>query len=149
MAFLTNHIVGAVLAIGIAAPVIYTVTDREPCARPLTTRVMTPEVRPGDNLVIAYTITRKAACHTVAQRIIFDGADIELAYMPDERTAFGGSGTDTKSVSVQVPSGATPGKARYRLILTFKGNWFQEIAPVVTVQPDLLFTILPPEKENG
>lgn len=149
MALLTNHIIGAVLAVSVAAPVVYSVSDREPCTRILSTRVVTPEVRPGHEFVIAYELQRAAVCHTTAQRIIFDGANVEHTYEADERDAFGPAVAETKAISVTVPAGATPGPARYRLILSFEKNWFQSIRPVVTIQPDVRFTILPPEKDNG
>lgn len=103
--------------------------------------MMTPIVAPGDELRIRIEAeVAKPACRAIVDRVIIDAAgtlhDVVSETRP-ERSSY--------IVVVNVPLGASPGKAYYRAKVSWICNPVQEYFPLVILQPDLPFEIIPAE----
>lgn len=138
-----QHLAAAAVSLGIAAPVAVFAFDRE---APITihSAAMTRPAAPGGVAIATYDLSRAQSCPTGVQRFVIDGAGVQHRYEPYSAPSFGPVGRETKSVEIVVPRSATPGKARYRLVLSFKCNIFQRLWPIVLTLPDLPFTIQEP-----
>lgn len=137
----TQHLGAAVTAVIIGFAAVLPLSQREAPISIDNETILTPVVAPGEALAIQFTVDRHQVCPTTAYVTIFDGGGIEWKIEPDERPAFGPPGVETKIVRYVIPPGATPGPARYRLVLDFRCNWTHYIAPVVLSPPDLPFVI--------
>lgn len=141
MSGVTTHVVGAVASIAIGFGAVLPATQRTPPVDILDMYAVTRTVEQGRDLLIHVGVHRRELCLTTAYVTLYDGANIEWTIRPDERAAFGDIGTETRIVRHQIPQGATPGQARYRLVLSWRCNWTHDIAPVIRVYPDVPFII--------
>ena len=139
---ISQHIAGAAIGIFLIGGLIgVPLTDRQPAAEVLSMVILNPSVRPGDMLRTEIIVDRKRVCDTEVTRTIYDGANIEIRFLPDERQTFGPLGIDRRVVEVQVPASAKPGLARYRVTSTFRCNVLHRVWPITIAYDDIPFTI--------
>lgn len=149
MTAFTQHIAAAIAAVTFVGTAAVWATDRDPPVTINEVKVLTPIVQQDGDFIISYDLERQQVCQTEAQRTIFDGANVEIDYLPDRREAFGPvTKHDVKSVKVHVPLSATPGTARYRVVAVYRCNPLHQIWPIVRVLVDQYFTIIEKPKEE-
>lgn len=150
MAALTQYVVIAAVLVPTFGVGLYQASDRAPCLHILSTDLETPVVRVGDLLHVTYQITSKAGCLATASRVMLDGANIPVPLTGDASFLSGEAAESyPKSVALMIPR-AVPGNAQLRMTLTMSSNWFQRMVPVVVVQKDVNFSIIPqPQGAQG
>lgn len=136
-----QNIAAAIFAVTVAGTPVYWVLDRQPPVEVFSTKVLTPTVMQGGDLLISYDFDRKRVCNTTVQRSLFDGANVEFDYVPDTRDAFGPIQHDTTVSKVQIPTGASPGPARFRSVVSYRCNPLHWWFPVIVVTADQSFEI--------
>jgi hypothetical protein len=101
-------------------------------------RVLTPEVPPGGDLRIKVSAEVKKPCIATVTRSIVDATGTVYLKEPITRPAF----TDY-TVEFKIPLGASPGIAQYRAKIEWHCNIVQDYFPMIVLQPELEFMILP------
>jgi len=117
--------------------------DRNPATDSLLAEARPPDVEPGGLLHVAYEFRRYRLCPRDTQRTIFDGRTVRFDLGTQSRPLSGPVGKDAYVQPVQVPETASPGPARYRVIITDYCNPLHRIWPLKKVI-DVPFTIVPP-----
>lgn len=104
-------------------------------------KVMTPKVAPGDELKIKIVAEiTKVSCKANVLRSIVDSAGVIHSVVPENRPAF-----SDYIVTLTVPLGAAPGPAKYRARVEWTCNPVQRYFPLVILQPEMEFEIVPVE----
>lgn len=126
-------------AAGSIAPLlIFWANEQVPVAYS-TRSALTPQVAPGGELRIKIKAEiSKPSCKATVFRSIVDSADIIYDIVSVNRPAFA-----DYEVVMTIPLGAAPGKARYRARVEWNCNPVQKYFPLVILQPELEFEILP------
>lgn len=119
------------------------VGDRNPATDSLLAEARPPDVEPGGLLHVAYEFRRYRLCPRDTQRIIFDGKTVRFDLGTQSRPLSGPVGKDAYVQPIQVPETASPGPARYRVIILDYCNPLHRIWPLKKVI-DVPFTIVPP-----
>lgn len=139
---LTTHITAAAVAVTVGMGVILPAVDRNYPVEFIERSIVEQEVAPGGQVLVRIALKRTEVCQTTSHFTIFDGAGIEVAYIEDDRPAWGPiTDYEERTQARFVPAWATPGPAIYRVVLSFECNWTQNIVPLTMVLPDLHFTI--------
>lgn len=117
--------------------------DRDPPTTTYEAAVITPRVRPGDDLRIKYTVRRHRACRTYMDRFIYDGENQrhildDVDFGPGLRL-----GEESYVVVVKTPLDAAPGRARYTVFSSFVCNPLHYVWPIVGSPRDIPFDIVP------
>lgn len=141
----SQHLAGIAVAVVLGVAAVLPASQRDAPVSIEAAEITTPTVEPGHDLRIRYTVHRDKICRTTSYVTIFDGADVEWRIEPVSRAAIGPLGGEIYVVRHTIPMGATPGHARYRLVLDFICNWTHRIVPVTTIMPDLGFEIGDPD----
>lgn len=116
--------------------------ERTPPVDVLDATVLTPVVRPGEDLRIKYTVFRRASCRTKFQRTYRDSEnarytleDIDIWYSPAPL------GHDEYVSLVPISSRAQPGAASFRAITVYICNPIHNIWPITQVSAQVPFRI--------
>jgi hypothetical protein len=119
--------------------------DRQPPVVVHAAELLTPRLRPGEPVRVAYTLTRLKTCATDLNWAIYDGAGEIHSFGPVHVEATGPPGRETYTRAWTTPTEAAPGVGRLRVILAFQcpGNYLQALYPVTLVLPDLPIRIDP------
>lgn len=110
--------------------------------------VMTPQVRPGEQVQVRFCVHRKALMATQRLERLFDGSGAETEEQTPWRYAVGeltvGGSPDCYVQGMRVPDNAAPGWGRYRVIVSWRApfNLVHLFWPVVHIFPDARFEIL-------
>jgi hypothetical protein len=106
--------------------------------------LLTPEIKAGEPIRVAYLVNRLRTCETDVMWSVYDGAEEIHRYGPLHIAAPGRPGPDSFVHAWSTPGNAAPGRGRLRVVLAFAcpGNYLQAIYPVTDVLPDLPVTIL-------
>lgn len=157
--FLTHHLVAAAIAVGVVAPIAYVAFDRTPCVAlrpvaetdegtPVYFEVLTPEVRPGEELRWRIRLDRDASCEYHRTSYMVDGARAIVNFQPVELGSDGDPGTGIEyELSETIPLGASPGQGEYFRFGHYKKSQINEYWPLPPVLLGRLnFTILESEE---
>lgn len=142
---ISQHIGAALVAVTFVGTPVYWLTDREVPVEIIEARVLNPNVAIDQDLLVYYEVDRHRVCPTIAQRTVYDGAGVEIKYMPDIRAAFGPEGRDKSTFRLHIPPGASPGTARYRVVVSYFCNPMHRLFPLTVIRPVLYFTITEPK----
>lgn len=117
-------------------------TQRESPTQVYKIEVLTPQLPPGGELRIRYTVRRSQSCWTRVERVLFDFENTRFPLSTREFSASPGPlGDDSYVVSTFLPETLKEGPAHYRTITTYWCNIVHNIWPIVVTGPDLTFTV--------
>ncbi|MFI5411279.1 hypothetical protein [Kaistia sp. UC242_56] len=142
---MTSVLKTAIMSVLVAGTVVLGVWagDRNPATDSLLAEARPPDVEPGGLLHVAYEFRRYRLCTRDTQRIIFDGKTVRFDLGTQSRPLSGPVGTDAYVQPIRVPETASPGPARYRVIILDYCNPLHRIWPLRKVI-DVPFRIVSP-----
>ena len=108
-------------------------SDRNPPTENLLAEARPPEAEPGGILNVAYDLRRYRLCPRETQRSIYDGRTVRFDLGTQSRPLSGPVGNDAYVQPVRVPEMASPGPARYRVIILDYCNPLHRIWPLKKV----------------
>lgn len=126
--------------------ITYCAMDRAP---PTIVTEMVPSsgrVKAGETIDIHFFVSRNAISEQKAESYLFDGAEVRWPYPTSPYRVINDTiGEDHFKVRRIIPIGATPGRARYRVVMYYARpmNPVHKIWPVVVVPDDVEFDIVP------
>ncbi len=145
---ISNTIIAVAVTLGVALPVGYMVTDREPCDG-FNVQAGSHAVEAGKSFVAYFNYRACGSTVKVTDWRTFDGKGAQTTY-DDQRKAviYGESPTQPISIIAPIPLAAFPGNGRLRVVIEMTKNPIQEYFhwPVVFTPPDVSFTITAPPK---
>lgn len=106
-------------------------------------KVLTPQVAPGDNLLIAVSAEMGKFCSSTVTRSIIDSAGVVTTFEPAARPAM-----SSYTINLPVPLGAFPGPARYSADVAWECNPLQKWFPYMVHQADIAFEIVPASEQE-
>lgn len=102
-------------------------------------------LHPGDEIEIHYFVMRHAVAEQKADPYLFDASGVRWEYPTTGfRVVNDDLGPDAFRVRKMIPAAATPGRARYRVVMYYRRpfNPIHWVWPVVVVPDDLEFEIV-------
>lgn len=120
-------------------------SERQLPIQVLKVRVLTPVVKPDEELRVEFTIQRfRTDCAIVVTRLLLDSERGRYVLMPREfPSAPGPLGTDSYVVPVAIPKGIALGPATYRTLTSYACNALHYVWPLVAPQIDVTFEVKP------
>lgn len=112
-------------------------------------KLLTPEVKRGDDLITERTVYRARLCHTTIERMMFDSHDIRFDLSEQGLGTItypngaGPLGRDTFKGQQRVPENMALGPARYVALVCYRCNWSQWLFPVCEPPREQRFKVVP------
>lgn len=121
------------------------IADREPPIIMLSSKVLTPHVKPGGELQTAVHFIRTRQCAVSVSRFLTDGANKRHILGSDVFPAGTGPvGEDTFTAVVKIPLDVLPGEATYQSTTLYRCNPFHAVWPIQGLGSERHFIIDPP-----
>lgn len=119
--------------------------DRTPPTIVYAVDVLTPQVPPGGQLKVEYTVNRARSCATNVERILFDAQRVRVPLEDMEfKAAPGPMGPDKYISAVSIPTGFARGEAKYRVLTTYRCNPIHALWPITVLTADVSFDVTGP-----
>lgn len=147
---LREHWVPALVAIGLAAPAAYWMTETLPPLEVVDARVVEGKVTRGEHLHVRYDLRYHKACRGYVSRMVSDS--LGIVHLIEPTRTFNplnpgmhvtpGTVSDLR-VRIPVPTGAAPGPATYQARIEYYCNPLQRFLdrPIVFLTPEIDFVI--------
>lgn len=103
--------------------------------------VLTPEIKPGGDLLIRREVFRAKDCPTQVDRFIIDANGRRWILEDQDFASFGKLGLDTYTTATPTPPSMAEGKATYSSATTYRCNPVQEFFPLRTRSPPIEFLV--------
>lgn len=116
------------------------VLDRRPVVSSKA-ELLTPQVKVGEDFVIAYEIEWNKDCRIDGRRFFVDSTRKTHPFALDSRWVR--PGVDNFEIRLTVPKDAALGPADYRGIISYRCNWLQNLLPIEQTLSTRNFEILP------
>lgn len=141
-----SHILAACVALFLIGPITYMALDRTPPLVPYIGEMVPNKASPGDTVRIDFTVNVNRQCRGTVHREIVDSSRVVhiLESIPSVIR-------DTEfhvSRRLQIPYNLSWGPARYRVIVHYVCNPLQNWWPIEVRSPDIVFTVVPPDKKD-
>jgi len=145
MVSITNALV-MIAGILLSGMLGYWVTDRDPPAKLVSARVLTPVIHEGGVVKVIYVLDRNRYCRVRVEQVLYDSEnirhpalDLDFAIDPGRQKM----GTDSIGMAVKIPEWFAKGPAIHRAVRAYYCNPLQKFLdwPVILAGPDMEFSV--------
>lgn len=117
------------------------IAQRTPPVDLIEWELLTPVVRPGQDLKVRYSVLRRESCETRYQRTYRDGEGARFVLDEHILISTGPMGRDSYVSLVTISHRAVQGDATFRGVIMYNCNPVHSIWPIVQVLPPVKFRI--------